>query len=81
MRACKRSLFVVVGGRVWGGLASLWRALVAWHGVFFLTDGEIGVEIGVLSVSSLFFDAGGSVSGFMCVCTHTHTHCTWDTRM
>ena len=31
-------------------------------------------EIGVLSASSLFFDAGGSVCGYMCVYTHTHTH-------
>ena len=70
MRACMRSLFIVVGGRGWGGLASLWRALVAWYGGLFLTEGEIGV----LSVSYLFFDAGGSVRGCMCVYMHTHTH-------
>jgi len=29
----------------------------------------------VLSVSSLFFDAGGSVCECMCVHTHTHTLC------
>jgi len=31
-------------------------------------------ECGMLSVSSLFFNAGGSVCGCMCVFTHTHTH-------
>jgi len=28
----------------------------------------------VLSVSFLFFDAGGRIRGRMCVYTHTHTH-------
>jgi len=31
-------------------------------------------EIGVLSVSFLFFDVGESVCGCMCVYSHTHTH-------
>ena len=46
------------------------RALVAWRGGLFLTEGQIGV----LSVSSVFFDASGSVCGCMCVYTHTHAH-------
>jgi len=31
-------------------------------------------EIGVWSVSSLFFDVGESVCKCMCVYSHTHTH-------
>ena len=46
------------------------RAFVAWRGKLFLTEGTIGV----LSVSSLFLKADGSVCGCMCVYTHTHTH-------
>ena len=46
------------------------RALVAWREGLFLTQGKIGV----LSVSSLFFNAGGSVCGCTCEFTHTHTH-------
>jgi len=46
------------------------RALVAWRGGLFLTEGKIGV----LSVSSPIFNAGGSVRGCVCVYTHTHTH-------
>jgi len=46
------------------------RALIAWRGGLFLTEGEIEV----LSVFSLFFNAGGSVCECMCVYTHTHTH-------
>ena len=46
------------------------RALVAWRGRLFLTEGKIGV----LSVSSLSFDAGWSLCGCICVYTHTHTH-------
>jgi len=55
------------------------KALVAWRGGLFLTKGKIGV----LSVSSLFFNAGGSVCGCMCVDTHTHTHTLhrWGTQM
>ena len=48
------------------------KALVAWRGGLFLTERKIGV----LSVSSLFFDAGGSVCVCMCVYAHTHTHYT-----
>ena len=61
-----RCLFISVGGLGWGGLASF-RDL-AWGS--FLTEGEIGV----LSVSSLFFDAGMSACECMRVYTHTHTH-------
>ena len=46
------------------------RALVAWREGLFLTEGKIGV----LSVSSLLFNAGGSVCVRVCVYTHTHTH-------
>ena len=59
-----------VGGRGWGDSAGLCRALVAWRGGLISTEGEIGV----LSVPSLFFDAGGSACRCMCVYTHTHTH-------
>jgi len=47
--------------------------LVAWRGVLFLTEREIGV----LSVCSLFLTWVGVYVG-VCVCvrTHTHTHCT-----
>jgi hypothetical protein len=48
------------------------KVLVAWRGGLFLTEKKIGV----LSVSLLFLSAGGSVCGFMCVHTHTYTHCT-----
>ena len=49
---------------------------IAWRGVLFLTEGER--EVSRLSVSFLFFDAGGSV----CECkwsirTHTHTLHMW----
>ena len=44
------------------------RALVAWRGGLFMTEGEIRV----LSVS--IFNAGGSVCECRCVYTHTHTH-------
>jgi len=69
MRACMRNLFIVVRGRGWGGSASLWRTLVTWRGGLFLTGGEIGM----LSVSSISFDTGGSA----CVYTHTHTRTTY----
>jgi len=45
------------------------KALVAWRGGLFLTEGKIGV----LSVSSLFLMRVGV---YMCVYAHTHTHCT-----
>jgi len=48
------------------------KALVAWRGGLFLTEGMIGV----LSVSSLFLTRVGMYVG-VCVRirTHTHTHC------
>jgi len=46
------------------------RALVAWRGGSFLTEGTIEV----LSVSSIFFNSGGSVCMCVCVYAHTHTH-------
>jgi len=48
------------------------KALVAWRGGSFLTEGTIGV----LSVSFLFLMQVGVYVG-VCVCirTHTHTHC------
>jgi len=45
------------------------KALVAWRGGLFLTEGKIGV----LSVSSLFLTRVGVYVG-VCVCMHTHTH-------
>jgi len=45
------------------------RALVAWLGGFFLTEGKIGV----LSVSSLFLTRVEVYMG-VCVYTHTRTH-------
>jgi len=49
------------------------RALVAWRGGLFMTDGEIGV----LSVFSLFLARVGVYVGVgVCIRTHTHTHCT-----
>ena len=53
------------------------RALVAWREGLFLTEGKIVV----LSVSSLFFNAGGSVCVRVCVYTHTHTLHRWGARM
>ena len=51
-------------------MASLCRALVAWRGGLFLTEGETGV----LSVCSLFFNGGGSACEWICVYTHSRTH-------
>jgi len=45
------------------------RALVAWRGGLFLTEGKIGV----LSVSSLFLTRVG-VYVCVCVCVYAHTH-------
>jgi len=45
------------------------RALVAWRGGLFLTEGKTGV----LSVSSLFLTRVGVYVG-VCVCIRTHTH-------
>ena len=45
------------------------RALVAWRGGLFLTEGKIEV----LSVSSLFLTRVGVYVG-VCVCIRTHTH-------
>ena len=42
------------------------RALVAWRGGLFLTEGVVCVG----SISNV----GRSVCGCMCVCTHTYTH-------
>jgi len=76
MRLCMCSLavcsFSVGGTRMWGFKRSM-KALVAWHGGLFLTEGRIRVW----SVSSLFLTRAGVYVG-VCVCirTHTHTHCT-----
>jgi len=45
------------------------KALVAWRGESFSTEGQIGV----LSVSSLFETRVGVYVG-VCVCIRTHTH-------
>ena len=49
------------------------RALVAWRGGLFLTEGEIRV----LSVSSLFYLGWECMWVYVCVYAHTHTHCTY----
>jgi len=61
-----------------GGFNYSIKALVAWHGGLFLTEGTIGV----LPESSLFFTRVG-VYGEVCVCirTHTHTLHRWGTWM
>jgi len=48
------------------------KALVAWCGGIFLTEGKIGV----LSVSFIFLTRVGVYVGVgVCIRTHTHTHC------
>jgi len=54
-----------------GGFRYSMRALVAWRGGLFFTEGKIGV----LSVSFLFLSRVGVYVG-VCVCIRTHTHCT-----
>ena len=56
-----------VGGT--GGFSYFMKALVAWRGGLFLTEGKIGV----LSVSSLFLTRVRVYVG-VCVCIRTHTH-------
>jgi len=51
------------------GFNSTMRALIAWRGGLFLTEGKIGV----LSVSSLFLTRVRVYVG-VCVCIRTHTH-------
>jgi len=53
------------------------KALVAWRGRLFLTEGKIGV----VSVNSLFSTRVGVYVG-VCVCirTYTHTLHRWGTR-
>jgi len=48
------------------------RALGAWRGGLFLTDGKIGV----LSVSSLFCRGWECMWVYVCIYAHTLTHCT-----
>ena len=70
MRSCMCSLFIQRWGTRMGGPNLCMRALVAWRGKLFLTEGEIGV----LSVSSLFLmRVGVYVGGGVCIRTHTHT--------
>jgi len=68
---CMCSLFLRVGGGRCGCSAGLCRALVAWRGGLFLTDGEMGCCL----VCCLFLTRVGV---YVCVCacirTHTHTH-------
>ena len=63
-------LFSQIQGTRVGGLSLSMRALVAWRGGLFMTEGEIGV----LSVFSSIFNAGGSVCGCRSVYTHAHKH-------
>ena len=67
---CAVSVLIGVGGQWWGGSASLSRALVAWRGGLFLTDGEIGV----LSMSSIFCltRVGLYVDVHVCIRTQCH---------
>ena len=54
------------------------KALVAWRGGLFLTEGEIRV----LSVSSLFLTRVGVYVGVgVCIRTHAHTLHIWGIRM
>ena len=58
-----------------GGFSTSMKALVAWRGGLFLTEGKIGV----LSVSSLFLTrvevyVGVCVFNFNCEYAHTQTH-------
>ena len=54
------------------------KALVAWRGELFLTEGTIGV----LSVFCLFLTQVGVYVGvYVCTRTHTHTLHKWGTRM
>jgi len=54
------------------------KALVAWRGGLFLTEGEIRV----LSVSFLFLTRVGVYVGVgVCIRTHTHTLYRWGTRL
>jgi len=54
------------------------KALVAWRGGSFLTEGKIGV----FSVSSLFLTRVGVYMG-VCGCIRTHAHALhrWGTQM
>jgi len=52
-----------------GGFSYSMKALVAWRGGLFLTEGKVGV----LSVSSLFLKRVGVYVG-VCVCIRAHTH-------
>jgi hypothetical protein len=60
-----------------GGFNKSIKALVAWRGGLFLTEGKIGV----LSVSSLFLTLVGVYVG-VCVCIRANTHALhrWGTR-
>jgi len=49
------------------------RELVAWRGLLFLTEGEIGM----LSVSSPFLTRVGVYVGMGVLYASTHTHCTY----
>ena len=72
MRACMCSLFHLALRNEDGGIQLVYKSTccLAWRIIF---DGR--KDRGVLCVFSIF-NAGGSVSGCMCVYMHTHTHCT-----
>jgi len=70
MRSCMCSLFHLALGNEDGRVQLVYESTCCLAcGGLFLTKGKIGV-VCVFSI----FDAGGSVCGFMCVCTHTRTH-------
>jgi len=70
MRLCICSLFVQRWGNEDGGVQVVYDSTCCLALGLFLTEEKIGV----LSTSSLFFNAGGSVCGCMWVYTHTRTH-------
>jgi len=72
MRLCMCSLFITTECRTTrvDEFSYSIQVTCCWRRVLFLTDKEMKE----LSVSSLFFDGGGSEYGCMYVYTHTHTH-------
>ena len=77
VRSCMRTLFIHVGGRVWGGSASLHRALVDGVGVLIIHTGKRRRFVCI----SIFFWRGWSVCGCMREYTpaRIHTHYKWGT--
>jgi len=70
MRSCMRNLFISVGGRGWGGLTILYRALVAGVGAYFQYEEN---RVVVWDFFDFLTGVGVYVSKRVCICTHTHT--------